>query len=214
MTVGELAHAAESVLDALGKGTLKGSSRIMDLIQRALDGLHQMLAGVLSGAQLPTQRELIEELHGVLGARPIERSKPLLPAVTATLTAAAAAAAAASATQSAEKPAAASAVDSIRVSATLLNTLVNQMGESSIFRARIDQGVSAMSFNLNELEQTIVRLRRQVTNLATQAEARIQLPKPRRAFNRATIRMPRHINWNSIRWSWTVSPSCNKSAGR
>ncbi len=172
MTVGELAHAAESVLDALGKGTLKGSSRIMDLIQRALDGLHQMLAGVLSGAQLPTQRELIEELHGVLGARPIERSKPLLPAVTATLTAAAAAAV--SATQSAEKPAAASAVDSIRVSATLLNTLVNQMGESSIFRARIDQGVSAMSFNLNELEQTIVRLRRQVTNLATQAEARIQ----------------------------------------
>ncbi|MDS4040990.1 MAG: hybrid sensor histidine kinase/response regulator, partial [Candidatus Competibacter sp.] len=40
--------------------------------------------------------------------------------------------------------------------------------------ARIDQGVGAMSFNLNELEQTIARLRRQVTNLATQAEARIQ----------------------------------------
>ncbi|MDG4561505.1 MAG: response regulator, partial [Candidatus Competibacter sp.] len=63
---------------------------------------------------------------------------------------------------------------SIRVSAALLNTLVNQMGESSIFRARIDQGVNAMSFNLNELEQTVIRLRRQVTHLATQAEARIQ----------------------------------------
>jgi chemosensory pili system protein ChpA (sensor histidine kinase/response regulator) len=48
------------------------------------------------------------------------------------------------------------------------------MGESSIFRARIDQGVGAMSFNLTELEQTIIRLRRQVTHLATQAEARIQ----------------------------------------
>jgi chemosensory pili system protein ChpA (sensor histidine kinase/response regulator) len=48
------------------------------------------------------------------------------------------------------------------------------MGESSIFRARIDQGVGAMGFNLNELEQTITRLRRQVTHLATQSEARIQ----------------------------------------
>jgi chemosensory pili system protein ChpA (sensor histidine kinase/response regulator) len=64
--------------------------------------------------------------------------------------------------------------DNVRVSAALLNTLVNQMGESSIFRARIDQGVGAMSFNLTELEQTIIRLRRQITHLATQAEARIQ----------------------------------------
>ncbi len=168
MTVGELAHAAESILDALGKGTLKGSSLILDQIQRALDRLHQMLAGVLGGVQPPAQRDLIDELQGVLRAKAAERPKPLLPAVAATLTAAAAAAA-----RPAEKPAAAPA-DSIRVSAALLNTLVNQMGESSIFRARIDQGVGAMSFNLNELEQTITRLRRQVTHLATQAEARIQ----------------------------------------
>jgi len=172
MTVGDLAHAAESLLDALGKGALKGSAQILDHIQRALDRLHQMLAGVLGGVQPPAQRELIEELQAALGAKAIpERSRPLLPAVTATLTAAAAAAAA----RPTEKPApAAASADSIRVSAALLNTLVNQMGESSIFRARIDQGVGAMSFNLNELEQTITRLRRQVTHLATQAEARIQ----------------------------------------
>ncbi len=166
MTVGELAHAAESVLDALGKGTLKGSSLILDHIQRALDRLHQMLAGVLGGVQPPAQRELIEELHGVLGGRPAERSKPMVPTVTTTVSVRASG-------RPAERPAAAP-TDTIRVSAALLNTLVNQMGESSIFRARIDQGVGAMSFNLNELEQTITRLRRQVTHLATQSEARIQ----------------------------------------
>ena len=172
MTVGDLAHAAESLLDALGKGALKGSSQILDHIQRALDRLHQMLAGVIGGTQPPAQRELIEELQAALGVRAAERSRPLLPAVTATLTAAAAAAAAA---PPPGKPAVAAApADTIRVGAALLNALVNQMGESSIFRARIDQGVGAMSFNLGELEQTITRLRRQVTNLATQAEARIQ----------------------------------------
>ena len=172
MAVGDLAHAAESLLDALGKGALKGSSQVLDHIQRALDRLHQMLAGVLGGIQPSPQRELIAELQAALGAKAApERSRPLLPAVTATLTAAAAAAAARPAEKTA--PAAAPA-DSIRVSAALLNTLVNQMGESSIFRARIDQGVGAMSFNLGELEQTITRLRRQVTHLATQSEARIQ----------------------------------------
>ena len=170
MTVGDLAHAAESILDALGKGALEGSPGVHDLIQRTMDRLHQMLAGILSGEQLPPQQALIEELQGVLGAKRVEPSKPQAPVITATLTTVPITAQTA---RPAERPAPAPA-DNIRVSSTLLTSLVNQMGESSIFRARVDQGVSAMSFNLNELEQTIARLRRQVGNLATQAEARIQ----------------------------------------
>ena len=164
MTVGDLAHAAESVLDALGKGTLQVAPPILDTIQHALDGLHRMLRG--GGEPAPDARNLIDELHGVLGGKPVAPPKPLAATIAATRVAAMA--------QPTEKPAAAAPTDSIRVSAGLLNTLVNQMGESSIFRARIDQGVNAMSFNLNELEQTVIRLRRQVTHLATQAEARIQ----------------------------------------
>ncbi|MDS4019877.1 MAG: Hpt domain-containing protein [Candidatus Competibacter sp.] len=170
MMVGDLAHAAESVLDALGKGVLKTSPLILDHVQHALDGLHQMLGTLVGGGQPPTHQDLIDELHGVLGGKPAERPKPVAPTV------AVAPEARPTETPAARPPEtpAATPADSIRVSAALLNTLVNQMGESSIFRARIDQGVGAMSFNLNELEQTIARLRRQVTNLATQAEARIQ----------------------------------------
>ena len=167
MTVGDLAHAAESVLDALGKGILKASPTILDPVQRALDNLHQMLAGVVSGTRPPPAQALIDELQGLIGAKPVDQAQPILP--TAPMMVATTAAA-----RPAEKNAAAAPADSIRVSAVLLNTLVNQMGESSIFRARIDQGVGAMSLNLNELEQTITRLRRQVNHLATQAEARIQ----------------------------------------
>ncbi len=158
MTVGDVAHAAEAVLDALSKGALKMSGAVLDKVQNALDNLHQMLAGILSGGQPAARPELIDELHSVLGGKLAERQ------VVAAL------ATAVPAVRPVEKPAA----DAIRVSAALLNTLVNQMGESSIFRARIDQGVSAMSNNLNDLEQTITRLRRQVIHLATQSEARIQ----------------------------------------
>lgn len=167
MTVGDLAHAAESVLDALGKGVIKASPTILDPVQRALDSLHQMLAGVVSGIRPPPEQALIDELQGLIGTKSAEHVQPILP--TAPMVVATAGTA-----RPAEKNAAAASADSIRVSAALLNTLVNQMGESSIFRARIDQGVGAMSLNLNELEQTITRLRRQVNHLATQAEARIQ----------------------------------------
>jgi chemosensory pili system protein ChpA (sensor histidine kinase/response regulator) len=171
MTIGDLAHAAESVLDVLGKGAAPAAAPVLDAIQHALDGLHHMLADVVKGARPTAPPGLIEELQGALGGGPAAQAEPAPTVVPTTAPMVVPAAAPA---RPAEKPAAAAPVDSIRVSAALLNTLVNQMGESSIFRARIDQGVSAMSFNLNELEQTIVRLRRQVTNLATQAEARIQ----------------------------------------
>ncbi|MCC8998819.1 MAG: Hpt domain-containing protein, partial [Candidatus Contendobacter sp.] len=167
MMVGDLAHAAESVLDALGKGAVKASPSVLDSVQRALDSLHKMLAGVVSGARPQPQPALIDELHSLIGAKSVERPQPVAPAAPVMVPTTGAA-------RPAEKNAAAAPADSIRVSATLLNTLVNQMGESSIFRARIDQGVGAMGLNLNELEQTITRLRRQVTHLATQAEARIQ----------------------------------------
>ena len=173
MTVGDLAHAAESVLDALGKGTLKASPLILDPVQRALDRLHQLLAAVHDGVQPPAQQELIDDLHGVLGETPVARVQhPGLPVAAAAVSQPAPVAAPTA--RPAEKPAAAAPVDTIRVSAGLLNTLVNQMGESSIFRARIGQGVGAMSENLSDMEQTIARLRRHVNHLSTQAEARIQ----------------------------------------
>src|SRR5690606_1707101 len=47
-----------------------------------------------------------------------------------------------------------------RVDAGLLDSLLNNAGEVSIFRARLEQQVSAIEFNLSELGRTVTRDRK------------------------------------------------------
>jgi len=61
----------------------------------------------------------------------------------------------------------------IRVRAELLDRLVNNAGEVSIFRARLEQQNGDLSFNLSELDQTVSRLRDQLRNLEIETEAQI-----------------------------------------
>jgi chemosensory pili system protein ChpA (sensor histidine kinase/response regulator) len=51
--------------------------------------------------------------------------------------------------------------------------MVNNAGEVSIYRARIEQQNSSIAFNLGELSQTIDRLRGQLRNLELETEAQI-----------------------------------------
>ena len=61
----------------------------------------------------------------------------------------------------------------IRVGAALLDQLVNLAGESSILRARIEQGMSDFSTALDEMEDTIDRTREQLRRLEIETEAQI-----------------------------------------
>ncbi|MCP3868975.1 MAG: response regulator [Gammaproteobacteria bacterium] len=63
--------------------------------------------------------------------------------------------------------------DIIRVPADDLDRLVNNAGEVSIFRARLEQQNTALGFNLSELEQTVVRLRAQLRKLEIETETQI-----------------------------------------
>ncbi|WP_240992119.1 hybrid sensor histidine kinase/response regulator, partial [endosymbiont of Riftia pachyptila] len=63
--------------------------------------------------------------------------------------------------------------DQVRVSATLLDRLVNNAGEISIYRARLEQQNGVLGFNLAELEQTITRLFDQLRKLEIETEAQI-----------------------------------------
>ncbi|MEE4376674.1 MAG: Hpt domain-containing protein [Candidatus Competibacteraceae bacterium] len=160
MVIGDLAHAMESLLDAIGKRNLQPTPDIVNALQLALDKLHDMLGRVRSGAELFPADELLAELRGLLGEKPREAAKPVAAAPTPQL-------------QSIEKLETPTSEDTIRVSAALLNDLVNEMGESSIYRARVDQGVSTLRFNLSELEQTVHRLRQQLRRLEIETEAQI-----------------------------------------
>jgi chemosensory pili system protein ChpA (sensor histidine kinase/response regulator) len=60
-----------------------------------------------------------------------------------------------------------------RVDADLLDTLLNNAGEVSIFRSRLEQQVSSIEFNLAELGRTVTRLKEQLRKLELETEAQI-----------------------------------------
>ena len=60
-----------------------------------------------------------------------------------------------------------------RVSAGLLDELLNNAGEVSIFRARVEQQMTSAEFNLAELGRTVTRLREQLRKLELETEAQI-----------------------------------------
>jgi chemosensory pili system protein ChpA (sensor histidine kinase/response regulator) len=60
-----------------------------------------------------------------------------------------------------------------RVDADLLDTLLNAAGEVSIYRARLEQQVSSIEFNLAELGRVVQRLKDQLRKLEIETEAQI-----------------------------------------
>jgi chemosensory pili system protein ChpA (sensor histidine kinase/response regulator) len=60
-----------------------------------------------------------------------------------------------------------------RVDAELLNQLLNQAGEVSIARARVEQQLASTEFNLAELSRTVTRLKEQLAKLEIETEAQI-----------------------------------------
>jgi len=60
-----------------------------------------------------------------------------------------------------------------RVDPALLENLLNNAGEVSIFHSRLTQQMVQIQFNLEELGQTVIRLREQLRNLEMATEAQI-----------------------------------------
>jgi chemosensory pili system protein ChpA (sensor histidine kinase/response regulator) len=72
-----------------------------------------------------------------------------------------------------EPPAPTERSELARVDAELLDDLLNNAGEVSIFRARIEQQMTSIDFNLAELDRTVTRLREQLRKLELETEAQI-----------------------------------------
>ena len=60
-----------------------------------------------------------------------------------------------------------------RVSAELLDELLNHAGEVSITRARLEQQLGLVDFNLAELSRTVTRLKEQLRKLEIETEAQV-----------------------------------------
>ena len=60
-----------------------------------------------------------------------------------------------------------------RIDADLLEDLLNAAGEISIYHSRLSQQVSQIEFHVDEMEQTVARLREQLRKLEIETEAQI-----------------------------------------
>ncbi|MFJ2481388.1 Hpt domain-containing protein [Pseudomonas sp. NPDC087598] len=155
--IGDLAHELEYLYESLSAGTLPASTELFALVQRGHDRLAQMLDAVRAGQPCPPADRLINAIQSF--SHPVTpEAPPLLPSPVKTET---------------TPPAAEAAADMVKVSAELLDELVNLAGETSIFRGRIEQQVNDAQVALNEMETTIERMRDQLRRLDTETQGRI-----------------------------------------
>ena len=165
--IGDLAHELENLYEGLAAGLLQPTPALFSLLQSSHDRIAQMLDAVRAGQPCPLADRLIAQIQAV--NHPQARETP--PAVAAPEPAPPAAPTPAPAKT--EPTAPSDGADMVKVSAELLDDLVNLAGETSIFRGRIEQQVNDARVALGEMETTIERMRDQLRRLDTETQGRI-----------------------------------------
>ncbi|WP_210641756.1 Hpt domain-containing protein [Pseudomonas sp. Tri1] len=165
--IGDLAHELENLYEGLSAGLLQPTPALFALLQSSHDRIAQMLDAVRAGQPCPLADRLIAQIQAV--NHPQEREAP--EAVSAPEPAPAPAPSPAPART--EPAAPGDGADMVKVSAELLDDLVNLAGETSIFRGRIEQQVNDARVALSEMETTIERMRDQLRRLDTETQGRI-----------------------------------------
>ena len=184
MRLGEMAHRLETAIEALSLRDEVATADIDPLLARA-----DAMASAFDALRKPRPAAAVPPaiVAPVVVPEPVvEVPAPVEPAPPAEPTAAAAApatatvaidwqrfgAGAGTTVPPAERaPTAGNAV--VRVRGSLLDRMVNQAGEVSIARARIDADVHQLQGSLNELTDSLDRMRRQLRDIELQAETQI-----------------------------------------
>jgi chemosensory pili system protein ChpA (sensor histidine kinase/response regulator) len=197
--IGDLSHAMEALLELVSEGRRSMERVSLESLERGFDRLHQLVQRVskrqaigmptnaiarfdalVAGEAIPT---IAAEVAAVSAAEPV--AAPETTAVAAVTEAVPAPVAAAAPTPPATparpmrdvveevEEAGRIAQEMIRVRSDLLDNLVNYAGEVSIYRSRLEQQMGTFRFNLQELDQTVTRLREQLRKLEIETEAQI-----------------------------------------
>jgi chemosensory pili system protein ChpA (sensor histidine kinase/response regulator) len=183
--IANLAEAWSDALDPLISGS-SNQKTLLSLSDRALGSLKAMLNSLEDGNKPELDTGLIEDFqaaHEVAAketAAPREDSEQSsLASVTPEPTKPEASTPAAKSSKPAARArkqaadAQRTAQETIRVSAPLLDELVNLAGETSITRGRLEQQTSDFGYTLDEMAATIERLREQLRRMEIETEAQI-----------------------------------------
>jgi chemosensory pili system protein ChpA (sensor histidine kinase/response regulator) len=183
MALGQHMHDIETRIEQITRSGIPSSAAIEELLGRLDQGLYVFEQLQNPGASTPTpavnaehdrnpQSEGVSDTDGRAGNQDMVVLQPLMPVsgtgsakpvpITATgqLPATAASATAAS-------------VALVRVRADILDRLVNQAGEVSISRSRVETEVDTLRQSLSELTENVSRLRGQLREIEIQAESQM-----------------------------------------
>jgi chemosensory pili system protein ChpA (sensor histidine kinase/response regulator) len=163
MTLGEITHAIEARVEQANKA---GSAplELIDDIETAFDSIIQIVERMQRGESLdaPAAAEA-DELSEEAGTSTLVE-QPTTPQALAVVESEAA--------ETGEEAAAQKAM--LRVRADLIDQLVNEAGELSIARARIEGEMIGLKGSLLDLTENVIRLRRQLRDIEIQAESQMQ----------------------------------------
>ena len=178
--IGDLAHAMETLLEAVGEGRRVPEPLVIESLERGFDRLHEMVQRIAQHRAIAMPERAIERFEALAAGRGVaaESAAPVGAGIAARTVAVEPEAPAAERVPLRPLPPLEpeeirAPQEMIRVRSDLLDSLVNYAGEVSIYRSRLEQQVATFRFNLVEFEQTVSRLREQLRKLEIETEAQI-----------------------------------------
>jgi chemosensory pili system protein ChpA (sensor histidine kinase/response regulator) len=183
--MGDLSHALESLLTAAHDERLPATGELIDQVQKTEDRLLEMLQQAREQTVMRPAEDLIFTLHELLanggeatsGPGPARQSSeqtatinPMQPDKQSGRTEGRLEDDA----RGGESPNRAQGVAAqVRVNPVLVEKVATLGGEVSIARARIGQQIGVLRFNLNEMDETLDRLREQLRRMEIETEAQV-----------------------------------------
>ena len=182
--IGDLSHAMESMLMMVSEEHLPPSEILLDLIEDC----HDRLEGLLESAEDKREPASVEDLitrmddlvcPGVSGVAQATRgdSEASITSGLAEVTRGGAVATRQSTAGSNGRLMGLEKGDRIQVSSSFLDSLSDYAGELTISQSRFGQQVGSFKYNLEEMDQTITRLRDQLRRLEVETESQAQYRK-------------------------------------
>ncbi len=179
--VGDLAHSMESLLMMVAEEHLSPSEKLLDLIEDCHDRLEELLKSAREKSDLRSVEDLITRMDELVspGVSAIEASTT--SANEASTTSGLAEVTRGGAVVPAQATGAGNgrlvALDKgerIQISSAFLDNLSDYAGELTISQSRFGQQVGSFKYNLEEMDQTITRLRDQLRRLEVETEVQVR----------------------------------------
>ena len=182
--VGDLSHAMESLLMMVAEEHLAPSEPLLDLIEDCHDRLEELLDAARTRRDPGSVEDLITRMDdlvspGVSGTGVAEavRGETSVTSGLAEVTRGGAVVASGAATGGGARLLALEKGERIQISSSFMDSLADYASELTISQSRFGQQVGSFKYNLEEMDQTITRLRDQLRRLEIETEAQVQFRK-------------------------------------